>query len=109
VVYLVAGWTGGDRTFGLQGFGIMLAVAVALLVLSWKSETVAGLLDRRDERINGIDKDASLFSGMTLICAVLIGFVVEIARGQDGQPYALLGAIAGIAYVVALVVQRIRR
>jgi nitrate reductase gamma subunit len=40
---------------------------------------------------------------------VLIGFVVEIARGQDGQPYAALGAIAGIAYVIALIVLRIRR
>ena len=109
LVYLVAGWIGGDRGFGLQGFGIMLALAVAFLVLSRKSETVAGLLDRRDERINGIDKDATVFSGMTLICAVLIGFVVEIARGQDGMPYAALGAIAGVAYVLAFVVQRIRR
>jgi hypothetical protein len=109
LVYLVAGWTGGDRRFGLQGFGIMLALAVAFLVLSRTSETVAGLLDRRDERINGIDKDATAFSGLTLICAVLIGFVVEIARGQDGMPYAALGAIAGVAYVLALVVQRIRR
>jgi len=109
LVYLVAGWIGGDRRFGLQGFGIMLALAVAFLVLSRMSETVAGLLDRRDERINEIDKDATVFSGMTLICAVLIGFVVEIARGQDGMPYAALGAIAGVAYVLALVVQRIRR
>jgi len=87
----------------------MLALAVALLVLSRKSETVTGLLERRDERINQIDKDATVFSGVTLTCAVLIGFVVEIARGQDGMPYAALGAIAGLAYVLALVVQRIRR
>ncbi|KOX14805.1 hypothetical protein ACWD6L_01080 [Micromonospora profundi] len=109
LTYFVAGWIGGDRRFGLQGFGIMLALAVALLVLSRKSETVTGLLERRDERINQIDKDATVFSGVTLTCAVLIGFVVEIARGQDGMPYAALGAIAGLAYVLALVVQRIRR
>lgn len=108
-IYLAAGWIGGDRRFGLQGFGIMLAVAVAFLALSRKSETVTGLLDRRDERINRIDKDATVFAGMTLTGAVLIGFVVEIARGQDGMPYAALGAIAGVAYVLALVVQRIRR
>ncbi|MGC4896623.1 hypothetical protein [Micromonospora sp. DT31] len=108
LTYLVVGWVGGDRGFGLQGLGIMLAVAVALLVLSRRSETVTGLLDRRDERINQIDKDATVFAGVTVICAVLIGFVVEIARGQDGMPYAALGAIAGVAYVLALVVQRIR-
>ena len=87
----------------------MLVVAAAFLVLGRMSETVAGLINRNDERINRIDSDASLFAGMTLVCAVLIAFVVEIARGQDGQPYAALGAIAGIGYVIALVVLRIRR
>ncbi|WP_165942507.1 hypothetical protein [Micromonospora sp. KC721] len=46
---------------------------------------------------------------MTLIAAVLVGFVIEVARGQDGQPFAALGATAGVAYVVALVVLRLRR
>lgn len=108
LAYLVAGWRGGDRAFALSGFGVMVVLAVAMVALSRRSETVAGLLDRRDERINTIDRDATVFAGMTLILAVLIGFVVEVARGQDGQPYALLGAIAGVAYIAALVVQRIR-
>jgi hypothetical protein len=34
---------------------------------------------------------------------------VKIARGQDGTPYAALGAVAGVAYVVALVWGRLRR
>lgn len=109
LAYLAAGWRGGNRAFALGGLAVMLVVAVALLVLGRTSETVAGLLDRRDERINRIDSDATVFSGMTLIAAVLVGFVVEIARGQDGQPYAELGAVAGIAYVVALTVLRLRR
>lgn len=46
---------------------------------------------------------------MAVIAAVLIGFVVEIAQGADGAPYPMLGAIAGVAYVVALVVLRFRR
>ena len=36
-------------------------------------------------------------------------FMVEIARGQDGMPYAALGAVAGVAYVAALVWGRLRR
>ena len=109
LAYLAAGWRGGDRAFALGGLAVMLVVAAALLALGRTSETVAGLLDRRDERINRIDSDATVFSGMTLIAAVLVGFVVEIARGQDGQPYAALGAIAGIAYVGALVTLLLRR
>jgi ABC-type transport system involved in cytochrome bd biosynthesis fused ATPase/permease subunit len=87
----------------------MLVAGVAFVALSRTSETVDGLLHRKDERINRIDSEASLFAGMTLIAVVLAAFVVEIAQGRDGQPYAALGAVAGVAYVAALVVLRFRR
>jgi hypothetical protein len=109
VAYLVAGASGGDRTFALAGFAVMVVVAVALLVLGRFSETVAGLLDRRDERINTIDAQATGIAGMSVITAVIVGFVVEVSRGQDGAPYSMLGAIGGVAYVGALVVFRFRR
>lgn len=109
VAYLVAGALGGDRTFALAGFAIMVVLAVALLVLGRFSETVAGLLDRRDERINAIDAQATVIAGMSVITAVIVGFVVEVSRGQDGAPYSMLGAVGGVAYVGALVVFRFRR
>ena len=109
VVYLIAGFRGGDEAFGWGGLGLMTAVAVAAWLLSLKSETVEGLLVRGDERINSIDRDATLFSGMIVLLTVLGGFVVEIAQGRDGQPYAALGAIGGVAYVGALVWLRFRR
>jgi Na+/H+ antiporter NhaD/arsenite permease-like protein len=109
VVYAVAGWLGGDRAFALGGFALMAGIAVAFLVLRRSSEMVAGLLDRRDERINAIDSQATVFAGMTVITAVIVGFVVEVARGHDGSPYSMLGAIGGVSYVVALVVLRFRR
>lgn len=109
VAYLVAGLTGGDTFFGIFGLVLMVAVAAGLLLLGRTSETVAGLLDRRDERINQIDAGATTFAGVTVIAAVLVAFVVDIARGGDGMPYAALGAIGGLAYVVALVVLRFRR
>jgi hypothetical protein len=34
---------------------------------------------------------------------VIVAFVWEIAHGRSGFPYATLGAIAGIAYLLALV------
>lgn len=109
VAYLVAGWLGGDWDFAMSGLVVMVGVAAAMLVAARFSETVAGLLDRRDERINKIDMQATVFTGMVLITAVIVGFVSEIAGGEDGEPYAMLGAIGGVSYVAAVVVLRFRR
>ena len=109
VAYLIAGILGDDLRFGVTGLVLMLATAVAVIFVGRRSETVKGLLDRQDERIRGIDNDASMFAGMVLVVAVIAGFVIEIARGQDGEPYAVLGAIAGVSYIAALVVLRLRR
>ena len=109
VAYLIAGILGDDLRFGITGLVLMLATAGAVVLAGRRSETVKGLLDRQDERIRGIDNDASMFAGMVLVVAVIAGFVIEIARGQDGEPYAVLGAIAGVSYIAALVVLRLRR
>jgi hypothetical protein len=109
VTYLVAGWIGDDPEFGVFGLVLMSVLAVVMLVAGRFSETVAGLLNRRDERINLIDNQATLFAGMVLIVAVIAGFIVEIATGQDGAPYYQLGAIGGVSYVAALVFLRFRR
>jgi hypothetical protein len=108
IAYLLAGWAGGDLAFGLFGLALMTGLAVVLLLVRRRSETVKGLLDRRDERINTIDLRATAFAGVTVIVAVVIAFIVEIASGGDGSQYAWLGAIGGVAYIGAVIVQRIR-
>ena len=107
--YLVAGVLGHNLEFGVFGLLLMVVTGGAFWLIGTRSETVAGLLDRRDERINAIDASATQFAGMTTLVLVLGAFMVEIARGQDGMPYAALGAVAGVAYVVALVWGRLRR
>lgn len=109
VGYLVAGIVGDNLGFGLFGLGLMVAVGLAFLALGRHSETVGGLLDRRDERINSIDRDATLFAGAFTLLVVIVMFMVEIARGQDGAPYYQLGAVGGAAYVAALIFLRFRR
>lgn len=104
-----AAWTGGDRGLAVFAVVLMTALAVALVVAASYSETVGRLLDRRDERITGLDRDASLFAGMVLLVAVLGGFIGELATGGDGRPYSWMGAIAGVSYVAALIVLRLRR
>lgn len=108
LAYLVAGWVAGNLTFGLVGLAIMLALSAGLVLAARRSETVRGLLDHRDERISAMDLRATAFAGMVVIVLVIGAFVVEIARGEDGMPYAWLGAAGGIAYVLAVVVQRVR-
>ena len=107
--YLIAGIVGGDLGFGIFGLALMAGATVAALVLARYSETVAGLLDRSDERINSIDLAATAFAGTALIVAVLVIFIIEVARGHSGSPYYQLGALAGLAYLAALVYLRLRR
>ena len=42
------------------------------------------------------------FASEVLAVVVIGAFVYEIARGQGGQPYALLGFVFAVAYVAAL-------
>ena len=108
VITLIAEWIGGDLDGGLISFAI-LAGAGALFLLGGRSETIRGLRgDGRDERFRQIDIHATALAGLAVIGAVIIGFLVEIARGHDGNPYAWLGAIGGITYVAAIIVFRIR-
>jgi ascorbate-specific PTS system EIIC-type component UlaA len=109
LAYLVAGVLSDDLSFGIVGVAVMLGVAVVFVVASRCSETVAGLRDRTDERINEIDRSASLVAGLTVLLVVLAMFVVEIAQGKDGSPYSQLGALGGVTYLVALVWLRFRR
>ena len=107
--YLVAGIVGDNLSFGVFGLCLMVVVGGAFLLLGRRSEMVRGLADRRDERINAIDRDATLVAGGVVLAAVIVMFMVEVARGQDGSPYSALGALGGLTYVVALVWLRIRR
>jgi hypothetical protein len=108
LIYLVAGIIGDNIGFGLFGLALMTVVGVALLAVRRRSETVDALMTRRDERINSYDLQATALSGMAVIVAVIAGFVVEIARGNDPAPYSWLGAIAGVTYLIALIALRIR-
>jgi hypothetical protein len=104
-----AAWAGGDHGFAVFALVLMTALAIVLVVAASYSETVGHLLDRRDERITGLDRDASLFSGMVLLVAVLGGFIGDLATGGDGQPYSWMGAVAGVSYLAALITLRLRR
>ncbi len=106
--YLVGGLIGDNTTLAIAGPLLMLFVALGFVVLARRSETVAGLQNRRDERINALDTMATTFAGGVVILAVISMFIVEIARGNSGAPYSALGALGGVSYLGALVWLRFR-
>jgi hypothetical protein len=108
IVYFVAAAVSGHPVLGLALFGLMVVFSAAVVLASRRSETVRGLLDRRDERMVGIDLRATAAAGLAVILAVIAGAVVELARGHSGTPYIWLGALGGVVYVGAVVVLRVR-
>ena len=108
LVVFVAQWIGGDPSSGLESLGILTAFG-ALILFGGRSETIRGLRgDGRDERFRQIDIHATALAGLAVILAVIIAFIVELARGHSGAPYGWLGAIAGLTYLAAVIVFRIR-
>jgi len=99
---------GGHPRLGVAMFAIM-AVFGALVFFGGRSETIRGLRgDGRDERFAQMDLEATAIAGAVTTLAIILAFLFEIIHGRSGMPYAWLGAVAGIAYVVAIVVIRVR-
>ena len=106
--FLAAMWLGGDPKTGLFSLAVMIVFG-ALILFGGRSDTIRGLRgDGRDERFRQLDIAATAIAGLAVITAIIAAFLVEVARGHDGSPYAWLGAIGGIAYLVAIAVLRMR-
>jgi hypothetical protein len=90
VIYLIGCVIGAKPLAGVIALAIMLGFSGAQYVIAWRSETVRGLLDRRDERITAIDLCATAVTALAMIAAVLVGFVVDIARGGTSGPRSAL-------------------
>jgi hypothetical protein len=107
-VFFGALWAGGDRRGGFEALAVMAALGVLILV-GGRSELIRGLRgDGRDEYWQRIDVHATVLAGNVAIAAILGMCVWEWAHGRNGTPYAQLGAITGVAYVVAVGVLRWR-
>ena len=105
---LAAMWIGGDRDDGLLSFLIFVALA-AVFAFGGRSETVRGLGGPgRDERWAMIDLRATAIAGTVVITVVIGAWLWEIAHGDDGSPYAQIGAVGGLAYVLAVAFLRWR-
>jgi hypothetical protein len=105
---LAAQWVGGDPRSGLYSLAILTGFG-ALILFGGRSETVRGLRgDGRDERFRTIDLAATAFAGIVLVSVIIVMWMVELARGHDGNPYGALGAVGGLSYLVAIAFMRWR-
>ena len=108
IAVFVAQWIGGDARSGLISFAT-LAVFGLLILVGGRSETVRGLRgDGRDERFRTMDIHATAIAGIAVISALIVAWLVELARGHDGSPYGQLMAVGGIAYLAAMAFMRWR-
>jgi uncharacterized membrane protein len=90
---------------GKPAVGFMLVVTMALVIGSRYSDTVALLGDDvHDERHVHIHQRAALYTINILGFVIVVGAIVDIARGGDGTPYIWLAGIGGLTYVGWLIV-----
>lgn len=108
LVLLAAQWLGGHPDRGVGSF-VLLAAFGAILAFGGRSEAIRDLRGNdRDERVSQIHLRAAAMAGHVTIIAVVIGFLVEVARGHDGHPFTWLSALAGVTYLAALRVLQAR-
>ena len=99
---LAASWLGGQVGAGLVSLAWMAGFGLFFLLVTGRSETIRGLTTGRDERFAQIDLKATAVTGLVLITAVVVAWLVEIARGHSGAPYTWLGALGGLSYALAI-------
>ncbi|MDL4775873.1 MULTISPECIES: hypothetical protein [Thermomonosporaceae] len=94
----------GDWVLGSLLLGIMVVYA-AVLLLFRRSESVALLGgDEGDERQRTLRLRASDFGFSVLAVFCVGGFVVDLARGGDGMPWAVICGVGGASFAGALIV-----
>src|SRR5262245_54649901 len=92
---------GGSVTSGLITLGAFVGFA-AFFYFGRRNETIAGLSSPgRDERWEMINQRALAFAGTVLVVILIGGWVVELAKGNDGSPYSEIFGGGVIAYFIA--------
>jgi len=104
VLFFAASAIGGQPVVGVGMFAAMAIYSVVLVAFGGRSETVGVLRGQpADERLAGFNMAATAAAGLAAILVALGGFLWQIAHGQSGSDFALVAAVAGLGYLVALV------
>jgi hypothetical protein len=83
---------------------VIMAIYAGLLILGGRVEILRALRGQfDDERYRSFDLRATAYAGGVTVLVMIGGFLYELARGEDGQPYSLLCAVAGASYLASLI------
>jgi hypothetical protein len=103
VALLVEG-SQGKWGLGATMLGIMVAY-VAIVMIFGRFEPFAMLAEESgDERRRLIQLRAGYFTLNAVALFVIGGFLIDLLRGGDGQPWAMIGLVGGVSFIAALVV-----
>ena len=108
VMLAIQAWR-DDLGLGLVLLGVMWGY-VAIVVLLRRRSEIGELLagGPTDERRDAIQVQALAVTGQVLIVVLVGGFLVQMARGVDTQPWVWLGALGGATYLLSVVAIRAR-
>jgi hypothetical protein len=103
VLFFAAAAIGGQSVLGIGMLVTMAIYSAVLVAFGGRSETVGVLRGQpADERLASFNLAATAVAGLGAILVALGGFLWQIAHGQSGSDFALVAAVAGIGYLVAL-------
>jgi len=104
VLLFAASAIGGQPVVGIGMFAVMAIYSLVLVAFGGRSEIIGVLRGQPvDERLAGFNLVATAVAGLAAILVALGGFVWQIAHRQSGTDFAVVAAVAGIGYLVALV------
>jgi hypothetical protein len=101
---------GGAPAGAVAGMAAITVIATLgyLFVGFGKTDFGALAAGSPDERQVTIGLRAGFFAGVVMTMVLLVGTMVELALGHNGQPWISLAAGEGVAYLAAFVVLRHR-
>jgi ABC-type Fe3+-siderophore transport system permease subunit len=109
IAMFAAEWIGGNPEAGIYAGAVIVVWGLFILLAGVRSETVRALRgDGGDERFRMINVHATAFAGLVLIVGLIVLWMIEVVQGHDGNPYGALSALAGVSYLVALLLMRWR-
>jgi hypothetical protein len=98
----VAFWIGGDPRAGLIWGGLSVVFGI-VLALGGRSDTIRLLRgEDDDERSLALERQATMLTGIVLIVALAVLFLVTAARGESPLVYGLLLLLAETTHLGAL-------
>jgi hypothetical protein len=105
----IAAWIGGDPYLAVALVAFYLVCSVIMYLWSGRGSDVAAIMRvQGDERQKMIDLQATAAAAFAVLAFCLGGMVAGLARGGTGMPWALILAVGGVSYAVALAVIRRR-